>query len=407
MRKTIILLIFCINFCAVNAQTKTYALNSKKGKISFPFKVYNSLLLVDVKINQTKTLKFIFDSGCKSTFIIHPKWLDSFDLKKSNKMYFSGLGYRDSVETIIIPNCEIELGEMTCNNLPLFILSKDTLIIDRYLGTEVDGIFGAEIFEKFYVHIDYRKRMIELYDHIPIRKINSKYTKIPVEIRRSKGYLSCMIMNNKNEFFMSDLLLDTGANIPIIIKNKNPNDVSIDKYISAEIGEGLSGAIYSNVCRIKRIFIDTFRLDSVITAFTETPIAIKEINENTLDGNIGNDILNRFDVYFAFPEESIYLKPNKTLKSPFEFNISNIILLSNKSQNNGFVIKSIASNSPPLLAGLKEGDEIIKIDRNKCKDITLEDALRLLNRRIGKKITITFVRNQIKSKISYIIESII
>lgn len=407
MRKAILLLIFCINFCVINAQTKTYSLNSKKGKISFPFKVYNSLLIVDVKVNQTKTLKFIFDSGCKSTFIIHPKWLDSFDIKKSNKMYFSGLGYRDSVETIILPNSEIELGKMTCKNLPLFILSKDTLIIDKYLGTAVDGIFGAEIFEKYFVHIDYKKRMIELYDHIPTHNINSKFTKLPIEIRRSKGYLSCMIMNNKNQFFMSDLLLDTGANIPIIIKNKNPNDVSIDKYISAEIGEGLSGSIYSNVCRIKRVFIDSFKLDSVITAFTETPIAIKEINENTLDGNIGNDILNRFDVYFAYPEKSIYLKPNKTLKAPFEFNISNIILLLNKAKNNGFVVKSIAENSPPLLAGLKEGDEIIKIDRNKCNDITIEDALRLLNRRIGKKITVTYIRNNIENKIIYTIESII
>jgi hypothetical protein len=37
------------------------------------------------------------------------------------------------------------------------------LIIDRYLGTDVDGIFGAEIFEKYYVHINYKKRIIELY----------------------------------------------------------------------------------------------------------------------------------------------------------------------------------------------------------------------------------------------------
>lgn len=214
-------------------------------------------------------------------------------------------------------------------------------------------------------------------------------------------------MNNKNELFMSELLLDTGANIPVIIKNKNPEDISIDKYISAEIGEGLSGPIYSNVCRIKRIFLDTFRLDSVITAFNETPITFKDVNENMLDGNIGNDILNRFDLYFAYPENAIYLKPTKNIHAPFDFNVSNIILLDNKSKNGGFSVKSIASHSPPLLAGLQEGDEIIKIDRYKSNDIELEDALILLNKRIGKKITVTYIRNSITTKITYRLESII
>jgi C-terminal processing protease CtpA/Prc len=216
-----------------------------------------------------------------------------------------------------------------------------------------------------------------------------------------------MVMNNNNELFLSELLLDTGANIPVIIKNKNPLDLNISKYINAEIGQGLSGSIYSNVCRIKRMFIDTFRLDSVITAFNETPITFKDVDENTLDGNIGNDILNRFDLYFAYPEKAIYLKSTKALKQTFYFNVSNIILLENKSKNDGYIVKSIASNSPPLLAGLQQGDEIIKIDRYKCDDIRIDDALNLLNKRIGKRITIKYIRNGITTKITYKIESII
>ncbi len=206
---------------------------------------------------------------------------------------------------------------------------------------------------------------------------------------------------------MSELLLDTGSNIPVIIKNKEPADLHLDKYINAEIGEGLSGALYSKVSRIKRIFIDTLKLDSVIVAFNETPITFKDVDENTLDGNIGNDILNRLDMYFAYPENAIYFKPTQRIKEPFDFNISNIILLENKSKNNGFIIKSIAGDSPPLLAGLQKGDEIIKIDRYKCSDINIEDALLLLNKRIGKKITIQYQRNNVISKVTYKLVSII
>ena len=159
--------------------------------------------------------------------------------------------------------------------------------------------------------------------------------------------------------------------------------------------------------RIKRIFIDTLKLDSVIVAFNETPITFKDVDENMLDGNIGNDILNRLDMYFAYPENAIYFKPTQRIKEPFDFNISNIILLENKSKNNGFIIKSIAGDSPPLLAGLQKGDEIIKIDRYKCSDINIEDALLLLNKRIGKKITIQYQRNNVISKVTYKLVSII
>ena len=399
----LIFLTFC-NYC--KAESKLYSFTTKQSKVSFPFKMFNNILLVDVQINQTKTLKFIFDSGCKSTIIIHPKWLDSFDIPYKQKVYFSGLGYKDSVETMKINDGTLEIGNLKGEHIPIFILSKDTLIIDRYLGTDVDGIFGAEIFEKYYVHIDYKNRIIELYDKKP-KKINTSFKKLAVEMRKSKAYLSCFVMNNKNELFLSELLLDTGANIPVIIKNKSPEDIDIKNYIEAEIGEGLSGPMYAKVSRIKKIFFDTIQFNNVIAAFNETPITFKDVNENTLDGNIGNDILSRLNIFFAYPDNAIYYKSNKQTNRPFEFTVSNIILLENKTKNGGFVVKNIATKSAPYLAGLQIGDEIIKIDNQKCVNLTIEEALFLLNKRIGKNINLQFKRKEVKQKVSYKIISII
>lgn len=390
----------------LNAANSSYSFTKNKQKISFPFKVFNNILLVDVKVNQSKTLKFIFDSGCKSTIIIHPKWLDSFDIPLHHKVYFSGLGNKDSVETFKIQNGILELDQLIGKNIPIYILSKDTLIIDRYLGTDVDGIFGAEIFEKFYVNINYKKRIIELYIQKP-KKTNSTYKKVDITMRKSKAYLSCMIMNEKNELFLSELLLDTGANIPVIIKNKTPQEINLSNYIDAEIGEGLSGPMYAQVSRIKKIFFDTIQFNNVITAFNETPITFKDVNENTLDGNIGNDILSRLDVLYAFPENAFYYKKTNKIYEPFDFTINNIILLENKTIDGGFVIKSIAGNSAPLLAGLQKNDIILRIDNHKCANMKIEDALYLLNKRIGKKINLQFKRNDVKQKVSYKIISII
>lgn len=403
---TIIVLLICLSSLS-NVEAKSYTVSNTKGVTSFPFSIYNNIIIVDVLVNQSKTLKFIFDSGCKSTIVIKPHWIDSFTVDLKQKVYFVGLGLNDSIETVKMNNSTLQLGVLLAKEIPVYLLSKDTLNLDTYLGTEVDGIFGAEIFEKFYVHINYKTRLIELYTKKPAKKIKSKYSSIPVSIRNSKGYANCVIMNANNSIFEAELLFDTGANIPIIIKNKEPQDLQIEKFIDAEIGNGLAGAMYSKVCRVKKIFLDTFKFAQVVTAFSETPITVKDIDENTLDGNIGNDILSRFDMYFAYPENKVYLKTNKYYDDEFEFNISNIILLENRTKNNGFIVKSIATNSPPLLAGLQIGDEIIKIESYKAEHLKLEEALALLNRKFGKNITIQLLRNNVVHKISYKLISII
>lgn len=398
----IILLLFCQQI-----QAADYTIENNKGKTQFPFRVFNNIIVVDVEVNQDKTLQFIFDSGCKSTIIIHPMWVDSFTIPIYQKVYFIGLGIKDSVETIKINENTLKIGQLTASKIPMYIFSKDSINLEKYLGINVDGIFGAEIFERFYVHINYKTKYIELYEKKPVKKINKTFTKIPVTIRKSKGYTNCIFMNNVGNMYASELLFDTGANLPLIVKNINPNDVGIYKYIEAEIGEGLSGAMYSKIGRMDCLFIDTFKLSKVIAAFSETPITPKELNKNEIDGNIGNDILTRFDTYFAYPENAVYWKPNKMYRDDFEFNISNIILLENKTRNNGFIVKSIASQSAPEIAGLQAGDEILKIDNFKSSELKIEDALSLLNKRIGKKINLVFERNKIRYKISYKLTSII
>jgi hypothetical protein len=405
--KYVAITVLCLSSFITKAAPKVYSYNSTKSKITVPFRLFNNIIIVDVKVNDTRTLKFIFDSGCKSTIIIHPMWLDSFTIPYHQKVYFSGLGFNDSIETVKIDDGKLQLGQITGEHIPIFILSKDSLSLDHYLGTDVDGIFGAEIFEKYYIRVNYKSRLIEIYDKKPVKKIKASYNKLPVVMRKSKGYVSCMVQNHKNDFYLSELLLDTGSNIPVIIKNKEPADLNIDYYIDAEIGEGLSGPMYSRVSRLKRLFLDTLKLDSIVVAFNETPITFKELDENTLDGNIGNDILNRLDLFFAFPENAIYFKPTSRIKEPFDFNVSNIILLENKSKNGGFIVKSVAGDSPPLLAGLQKGDEILKIDRYDCADLRIEDALSLLNKRIGKKIILHYKRNNVVTKITYKLVSII
>ncbi len=382
-------------------------IRTKKHKTSIPFELYNNIMVVKMEINKSKTLRFIFDSGCRSNIVLHPKWIDSLLISSNEKVFFSGLGLKDTIETLKAENCRLQLSALEYNDASVYFLNKDTLDLENYLGTSIDGIFGAEIFSKYVVHVNYKRRMIELYETLPSSKIKANFKKVPLKIKMSKGYYTCIIMSPSGELYESELLLDTGANLPILIKNVLPEELGIKDYKEIEIGEGLSGPLISKVSRTKTLFFDTLRFEQPVTCFSETPLYLKESNDAVLNGNIGNDILSRLDIYFAYPEQCLYYRTQKNTHEPFYFNISNIILLQYKTGNGGYIVKNIIEKSAPAEMGLAIGDEILEINGIKTDKMEMSEALYLLNRKIGKKITIKFRHQNETKKIAYKLQSII
>ncbi len=382
-----------------------YSITNNKNTCYIPFKTFNDLIIVELTINNQRPLKFIFDSGCKNAIIIKPSLVDSFATKQNTRLYFSGMGSNDSVEVVKYNNCTIKLGTITGKNLSVYNLSEDYLNFESYLGVDVDGIFGAELFEKFYVHINYKTHFLELSKQKP--KKLSTFQQLNVSVRGSKGYLKSFITSHEGHTFLIDLLLDTGANLPLIIKNEDPELLEVNHYIEAEVGEGLSGSIYAKVGRVQHLFISAFRFDSIVCAFHENAAYAKELDPNMINGNIGNELLNRFDIYFAYPDSCIYIRPLSTISKPFEFHLINIILNEDKTKEGYFVIKSVATNTAPYDAGLRDEDKIVAIDRYDSDDLKLEDAINLLNKRIGKKIKIKYIRDNKPYICTYIVQPII
>lgn len=400
--------LICVVFVCLTIQLQAETtIKNKKHKTSIPFELYNNIIVVKMEINKSKTLRFIFDSGCRSNIILHPKWIDSLQIFSEEKVYFSGLGLKDTIETIKAENCRLQLSALEDDQAYIYFLNKDTLDLENYLGTSIDGIFGAEIFNKYYVHVNLKKRVIELAESPPSTKIKANFKKVPLKIKMSKGYYTCIIMSPNGELYESELLLDTGANLPILIKNVSPEELGILSYKEIEIGEGLAGSLVSKVSRTKTLFFDTLRFEQPVTCFSETPLYLKESNDAVLNGNIGNDILNRLDIYYAYPDQCLYYKTQKNTHEPFYFNISNIILLQYKTGNGGYIVKNIVENSVPAEMGLAIGDEILEINGIRTDKMQMSEALYLLNRKIGKKICILFRHQNDTKKICYKLQSII
>ncbi|HMI03920.1 MAG TPA: PDZ domain-containing protein, partial [Pedobacter sp.] len=110
------------------------------------------------------------------------------------------------------------------------------------------------------------------------------------------------------------------------------------------------------------------------------------------NGNLGAEILSRFNITFDYEGGSMYLKPNMTFKRPFDHDMAGIEIYSEQTKPRRFYVSRIESGSPADLAGIREGDEILTVNFTKTSTMDLDDLNKLL--RSGDEKTVFFSLNR-------------
>ncbi|MCA9750035.1 MAG: hypothetical protein KC414_13075, partial [Romboutsia sp.] len=198
-------MIFCLT---KNTFSHNYSITTKNNRsIYIPFELHNGIIVVKPIINN-KTYNFIFDSGSKNTIFVKPKLIDSTDLVFKSNLYISGLGAYDSIQMVKIHQCNLQLNGLQNDSLSVLSLTEDVLQLDDFFGVDIDGVFGAEIFANFYMHINYKKKLIELRNKN--FSVNESYYKQSVDIKNDKAYVETVIINENGQPFIVRLLLDSG-----------------------------------------------------------------------------------------------------------------------------------------------------------------------------------------------------
>jgi hypothetical protein len=129
--------------------------------------------------------------------------------------------------------------------------------------------------------------------------------------------------------------------------------------IDAPLGRGVSGLVLGKLARTRRLELGSFTFDNVVTSF---PID-KHQHPGGLDfhdGNLGAEVLKRFDVTFDYAGERMVLEKGKAFGEPFEHEMAG---LSYDWQKDGtMTVQAVLASSPAAAAGIQVGDQLISID---------------------------------------------
>ena len=288
----------------------------------------------------------------------------------------------------------------------MLVLAEDYLELRNYLGTDVHGILGYELFSRFIIEIDYQKRLLTLMTPERFRK-RAKFQMIPMVIEDTKPYIIVPLVLQDGTSIDAKLLVDSGASHGLMLETSSDSRIKVpDLTVSSLLGRGLGGEIFGKVGRIKTLKMGTNTLQHVVANFPDPNSYIDSLKTGNIfrNGAIGGEILSRFTVVFNFPKERIFIRKNASFKNDFYYNLSGITIKAKGSALNIFEVTEVRDKSASQLGGIQAGDEILSVNGISAKNLDLNSVNGFFNSKPGRKIKLEISRNGEKLKKEFLLQ---
>ncbi|GAB3713437.1 hypothetical protein GCM10027592_52680 [Spirosoma flavus] len=362
-----------------------------------PFQLHSNLIIVPVRVNESDTLHFILDTGVSNTIITDPTAFRKQLLTVGRKVKLSGAGEGGSLTASVAIENNLNMGGLRAAHHNLVILDEDVLKLSEYVGTPVHGIFGYEIFANFVVNVDFQRRELTITKPDKYKYRKGKGDRYPITIQNTKAYTDAFSVFDGEKTMPLRVVLDTGAGHALLLdRSRSTAAMPLPaKNIRAQLGRGLNGIINGCMGRIQKVRFGRYELDNILASFPDSmAFGMKLIDMPERQGNVGCELLRRFNVTFNYPDQYVVMKPIKRLmRESFEHDMSGVELKAKGERYRNYYVDKVLENSPAAMAGLEEGDEVMFVNNNSVNEMTISDIYKILQKGEGREVSMLVRRN--------------
>lgn len=407
MRVLLTFILFSItSFHAQSQQTLGFKMPEGKSRITIPIEVFSNLIVMPVVINGQLPLKFILDTGVRTAILTEKSYSDILGLPYSRQYSIATPGGEHLLTAYIANNVSIYIppGIMGTGHAML-VLEKDYLELRNYLGAEVHGVLGYELFSRFVVLVNYQEKFIELIDPA-VFKPKGKFQILDITVEDTKPFLKTYALLGKKKEVK--LLVDTGASHGLMLDPESDKEIVVpEKNISTVIGRALGGEITGKIGRIESLDFGKFVLKNVVTSYPDPNSYMDTLKATSVvrNGSIGGEVLTRFTVIFHYSKEKMYLKKNAVFKKEFHNDLSGLTIKAKGARLKTFEVAEVRSKSAAGKAAIMKGDILISINGMPVSNYNLSEITAELNSKPGKRVTLIVDRAGEKLKKTIILES--
>jgi len=374
-------------------------LNGQK-KVEIPFELHANLIVIPLKINDSDTLRFLVDTGLGTTLLTDSTVFKKMGLKATRKIELKGLGEGEAIQAMVVIGVKLQVDRAIAMNQNLIYVSSDQLNLSDFVGTQIQGVLGYELFSNLVVTLDYaRQKMILIQNQdYRLRKRNGK--QFSLEVTDNKPYIHAAKILSKKGEQTNRLLLDSGAGHVLFLEGAGV-DSSLFSFSNQEVylGKGLNGAIMGNMGRISQLSLGPWSWSNVPTAFPLTKL-LKDTSR--IQGSLGGEFLRRYVVTFNYLQQYVLFKPiGRLWRRPFEMGLSGLNLRATGGRFRDYVVESVQANSPADEAGVLPGDAIWLINGVRSTQYSLGEVYRILKKKAGKQVELFIRRGNTYHLISF------
>ena len=285
--------------------------DSGNSALRIPLEIDNNLILMRVSVNDSKPLRFIFDTGASHSVMNSPR-VRELGLKTQGQV--SGDATGGVIQGSFVHGVSLSVQGAKVSNQSIGAFAFPTVP-----GFEFDGVIGYDFINQFVVEIDYENKIMNLYEPRTYR-YSGKGHVIPLILAgRRIPLVRTTIMMEGRAPIAGNLEVDTGGDGTFII-----NSPFVKKHRLAEaLSETIQGSGRGAGGEEKRLFgrVKAMQFGRVI--INEPPIGLAQNTEGASasednDGRIGGEVFRRFKVILDYSRKQIILEPNKSLNDPYE-----------------------------------------------------------------------------------------
>jgi hypothetical protein len=400
-------IIICLAAECARAQYFGFKINSGKKSTKLSYEMFNNLVVIPVSINNTIPLKFVMDTGVRSTIITNRTYTDILNLPYNRVITINGPGDFNMLEAYVVTQVDLVLEGITGYDQTILVLEDDYLKLRNFLGADVHGMIGYDLYNRFVMGFDFPNKTVTLNE--PRKFIPPKrYCMLPLMVEDTKPYIWATVVTHDTTHVRVKLMIDTGASHSLLLKEDISQGLRLpEKYIASEIGRGLGGTIDGKLAKIKSLTIGDFTFNDVITSFPNPGNYPDTLGVTLRNGTIGGEILSRFYVYFDYRHGKLYLKKNENYSKVFGYNMSGLTIQAEGEDLKTYKVSQVRENSPAGLADVKVDDYIISINGIKSEEMTLNDIYKIFNYNPGKVVKIFIRRNEEVLKRQFVLKDVI
>ena len=364
---------------------------------SVPFELFGDHIIIQVSVDDSEPLDFIFDTGSGYTVL-------DFDVAEDLHLVKEEIRLNEvSTSFHLIKHNTLKINDFLMEkNIKVYATDLDHLEIS--LGRDIDGIVGYDLMHHHAVEINYDTEMMHIYE---LGKAPKTGDRVPFTLHVSIPTIKGMVVLNNEEPHDGTFFVMTGAGTTMDFNSPYAEEYDVIHKTGKHYSYLVKGITQEETPHYEgHVLSLTFGKQKI----EDLPIGISTANhgiqaDKKVSGIIGSQVLRMFNFTIDKSEKAIYFRPNEHFGKEFNVNCSGIDMQLSKDKSK-VLIHQVFEDSPADEAGIQLDDELISINGESISSMSLARAKKML-RKEGETVSITIKRNGAEKSYDITLRSLI